>query len=120
VTERKRFIEVSLTVFTPGLWAFYYRDSLNNPLTMRLFLPRMAIHSIPWWWDHLAGQANELRQAGFTAVWLPPVLKAASGANNQADGHGPFDDYDIGSKQQKGTLFPPVSALVSNSSGAWR
>jgi hypothetical protein len=109
VIERERFIEVSLTVFTPGLWAL-----------MRLFLPRMAIHSIPWWWDHLAGQANELRQAGFTAVWLPPVLKAASGANNQADGHGPFDDYDIGSKQQKGTLFPPVSALVSNSSGAWR
>jgi galactose oxidase len=60
--------------------------------------------SVPWWWDHLAGQANELRQAGFTAVWLPPVLKAASGADNQADGYGPFDDYDIGSKQQKGTL----------------
>ncbi len=40
--ERKRFIEVSLMVFTPGLWAFYYRDSLNYPLTMRFLLPRMA------------------------------------------------------------------------------
>jgi galactose oxidase len=60
--------------------------------------------SIPWWWDHLASQANALRQAGFTAIWLPPVLKAGSGADNRADGYGPFDDYDIGSKQQKGSV----------------
>src|SRR6202042_1787606 len=60
--------------------------------------------SVPWWWDHLASQANELRQAGFTAVWLPPALKAASGADNRADGYAPFDDYDIGSKQQKGSI----------------
>ncbi len=60
--------------------------------------------AIPWWWDHLATQANAFRQAGFTAVWLPPVLKAAAGAGNTADGYGPFDDYDIGSKLQKGSL----------------
>jgi galactose oxidase len=60
--------------------------------------------SVPWWWDHLASQANELRQAGFTGVWLPPALKAASGADNRADGYAPFDDYDIGSKQQKGSI----------------
>ena len=33
----------------------------------------------PWWWDHLAVQARALSLAGFTAVWLPPVLKTASG-----------------------------------------
>src|SRR6202011_4134363 len=60
--------------------------------------------SIPWWWDHLASQANELRQVGFTAVWLPPSLKAAAGATSSADGYGPFDDYDIGSKEQKGSV----------------
>jgi hypothetical protein len=42
--------------------------------------------SLPWWWDHLASQANELRQVGFTTVWLPSVLKAAAGASNLADG----------------------------------
>src|ERR1035438_1246721 len=59
--------------------------------------------TIDWWWDHLAKQANELRQAGFTAVWLPPVLKTSDGDKPGSDGYGPFDDYDIGSKNQKGS-----------------
>jgi hypothetical protein len=45
-----------------------------------------------------------LSLAGFTAIRLPPVLKTASGANQGADGYGPFDDYDIGSRSQKGSL----------------
>src|SRR6201997_646741 len=59
---------------------------------------------IDWWWDHLAHQANELRQAGFTAIWLPPVLKTSDGNKRGSDGYGPFDDYDIGSKNQKGSV----------------
>ncbi len=58
--------------------------------------------SIPSWWDHLADQANSLRKAGFTALWLPPPLKTSAGAKPGADGYGPFDDYDIGSKNQLG------------------
>jgi hypothetical protein len=60
--------------------------------------------TIPWWWDHLAAQARALSLAGFTAVWLPPVLKTASGSRPGADGYGPFDDYDIGSRNQKGSV----------------
>ena len=56
------------------------------------------------WWDHLASQANDLRQAGFTAVWLPPPLKTSAGAKPGSDGYGPFDDYDIGSKNQMGSV----------------
>jgi alpha-amylase len=59
---------------------------------------------VPWWWDHLAAQAKALSLAGFSAVWLPPVLKTGSGASPRADGYGPFDDYDIGSKKQKGSV----------------
>ncbi len=55
---------------------------------------------VPWWWDHLASQANSFRQAGFTAVLLPPALKTSAGAFPPADGYGPFDDYDLGSKNQ--------------------
>ena len=29
------------------------------------------------WWDDLANQADGLRQAGFTAIWLPPALKTS-------------------------------------------
>jgi alpha-amylase len=27
------------------------------------------------WWDHVAGQAQDLGKAGFTAIWLPPPYK---------------------------------------------
>jgi alpha-amylase len=60
--------------------------------------------TIDWWWDHLAKEANDLRLSGFTAVWLPPVLKASDGNKPGSDGYGPFDDYDIGSKNQKGSV----------------
>ena len=54
------------------------------------------------WWDHLARQANDLRKAGFTAVWLPPVTKGGSGTDSV--GYDVFDDYDLGSKHQKGSV----------------
>jgi alpha-amylase len=53
-----------------------------------------------FWWDHLAKQAHALRQSGFTALWLPPALKCSSGISSV--GYDPFDDYDLGSKKQKG------------------
>jgi len=54
----------------------------------------------PWWYDHIAAQANALGLAGFSAVLLPPVLKTSAGAAPGADGYGPFDDYDLGAKNQ--------------------
>lgn len=69
---------------------------------------------IPWWWDHLASQANAFRSVGFTAILLPPVLKTNAGAFPGADGYGPFDDYDIGSKNQffsTATRFGPRERL---------
>jgi alpha-amylase len=66
--------------------------------------PADGIPGVPWWWDHLAAQARALSLAGFTEVWLPPVLKTSLGAAPRADGYGPFDDYDIGSKRQKGSV----------------
>jgi alpha-amylase len=77
----------------------FYKKKPNNAVPS----PTDGDASVPWWWDNLAAQAKAFREAGFTAVWLPPVLKTASGANPGADGYGPFDDYDIGSRSQKGT-----------------
>ena len=53
------------------------------------------------WWDTLAGKAEEISKAGFTSVWIPPVLKGAAGGFS--NGYDPFDDYDIGSKDQCST-----------------
>jgi alpha-amylase len=58
--------------------------------------------AIPFWWDHLAQQANAFRRAGFSAIWLPPPLKGASGSFSS--GYDVFDDYDLGDKEQKGTV----------------
>jgi alpha-amylase len=77
------------------LQAFYQRGDKGVPS------PADGDEIDPWW-DHLARQANELRLAGFTALWLPPVTKAASGKDSV--GYDVFDDYDLGSKHQKGTV----------------
>ncbi len=70
----------------------------------------------PWWWDHLAAQAAELRRAGFSAVLLPPVCKTASGAAPDADGYGLYDNYDIGSKNQAFTTPTRVSVTMGKRS----
>ena len=57
-----------------------------------------------WWWDHLAKSAADIARAGITAVWLPPATKAAQGGEAAALGYSVFDDYDIGSKAQKGVV----------------
>jgi alpha-amylase len=74
------------------LQAFYQRGSEGVPVSVNGSV----------WWDHLAKQAHSLQQVGFTAVWLPPVTKGASGAFSI--GYDVFDDYDLGSKNQKGTF----------------
>ncbi len=77
--------------------------------------PAAGAASAPWWWDHLAKQAPGLHSAGFTAVWIPPVTKGASGGYSV--GYDPFDDYDLGSKNRRAKQHPPVMAAGSNWSG---
>jgi alpha-amylase len=54
------------------------------------------------WWDRLATDAHKLGAAGFTSIWIPNPQKCSSGASSM--GYDPFDDYDLGSKNQKGTI----------------
>lgn len=54
------------------------------------------------WWNHLSQQCQSLSQSGFTALWIPPVLKGASGG--YSNGYDPYDDYDLGSKDQRSTV----------------
>lgn len=64
--------------------------------------PKNAAGPTPWWWDILASVADDLAAAGFTDVWIPPVLKCDY--EDGSVGYDPFDDYDIGSKKQKGGI----------------
>lgn len=52
-------------------------------------------------WSDLSKDAGNLADSGFTAVWMPPAYK---GTSSQDVGYGPYDLYDLGEFNQKGTI----------------
>lgn len=53
-------------------------------------------------WRKVKNEAAKLREAGITAVWLPPAYKGACGVNDV--GYAVYDTYDLGEFYQKGTV----------------
>jgi alpha-amylase len=53
-------------------------------------------------WRELAGRAQEIRNLGTTAVWMPPAYKAMDGPSGV--GYAPYDLYDLGEFNQKGSV----------------
>lgn len=51
------------------------------------------------WWTEIKNRIPVLQRVGFTALWLPPVNKAASW---KSMGYDPYDYYDLGEFDQKG------------------
>ena len=51
------------------------------------------------WWTFIRSRLPAIAQAGFTALWLPPVNKAARW---KSMGYDPYDYYDLGEFIQKG------------------
>jgi alpha-amylase len=65
------------------------------------------------WWKYLQGEVPRLAAAGYTALWLPPANKAAA---NTSMGYDPYDYYDLGEFDQKGSIptwFGPKADLVA-------
>lgn len=54
------------------------------------------------WWNYIREQIPALAKVGFTALWLPPAHKAANLAGPSM-GYDPYDYYDLGEFDQKGT-----------------
>jgi alpha-amylase len=54
------------------------------------------------WWTYIEGQLPALAKAGIGSVWVPAPYKGGVGRNDM--GYGPYDLYDLGSKDQKGTV----------------
>jgi len=69
------------------------------------------------WWNFLKDKIPSLSEAGFTALWLPPIGKAAQ---QTSMGYNPFDYYDLGDFDQNGgvkTWFgneAELKALIAN------
>lgn len=53
-------------------------------------------------WEKASSQAGWLKEAGVTAVWLPPAYKGQAGRNDV--GYGVYDLYDLGEFDQKGSV----------------
>jgi len=54
------------------------------------------------WYTYLAKLAPKLRDIGFDGMWIPAPSKGRSGGFSM--GYDPFDHYDLGDKDQKGTV----------------
>jgi alpha-amylase len=79
----------------------YRRDvtSMDQAVLMQYFdwhLPADGMH-----WRRLRDDAAHLADIGISAVWLPPCTKAINGDDV---GYGPYDLYDLGEFDQKGTV----------------
>ena len=55
------------------------------------------------WYTFLAKLAPRLRALGFDGIWTPPPVKGSAPAVNNM-GYFPFDYYDIGQKNQQGSV----------------
>src|SRR5581483_6516409 len=55
------------------------------------------------WWSFVTAKLPLLKQAGFTALWLPPASKAAN-LSGPSMGYDPYDYYDLGDIDQKGRI----------------
>lgn len=53
-------------------------------------------------WNEALNEAENLRELGITALWLPPAYKGIGGIYDV--GYGAYDLYDLGEFNQKGTV----------------
>jgi alpha-amylase len=56
------------------------------------------------WWDFVAENIPQLSSVGFTALWLPPATKAANLFGAMSMGYDPYDFYDLGEFDQRGSI----------------
>jgi alpha-amylase len=55
------------------------------------------------WWKLVCDSIPSLAQIGFRTLWLPPASKAAN-IGGMSMGYDPYDFYDLGEFDQKGTI----------------
>lgn len=67
-----------------GFWWDYWNNNFNNG-----------------WSNYLTELAPRLKSMGVDAIWIPPSYKNGS---TGSVGYGPFDNYDLGDKFQKGNV----------------
>ena len=62
------------------------------------------------WYNTIRNRAEDLKSAGFTHFWFPPPTKGAGGGYSM--GYDPYDHYDLGQYDQKGTVETRFGSLA--------
>jgi alpha-amylase len=79
---------------------------MSNPqpdvLFQHFYYPTPDLPPTQSWWNTASKQLKELSQLGVWGVWHPVPCKGGSGKNSM--GYDPYDLYDLGSKDQRGTI----------------
>ncbi len=76
----------------------------QNDVMMQAFywdVPVDAVTNNGTWWDNLNAKSSDMKDAGFTGLWVPAPSKGNFGIYDM--GYGIFDHYDLGNYNQKGT-----------------
>ena len=56
------------------------------------------------WWNFVSEKIPRLGNVGFTALWLPPATKGANLFGSMSMGYDPYDFYDLGEFDQRGSI----------------
>lgn len=94
-------VRFGFTALIFGLILFQFSKTQAGVLMQGFWWDSPSSWDRPWW-NAVGDKAGELAASGFTAVWLPPAYKSAAGGFSV--GYDPFDDYDLGNKDQRGTI----------------
>ncbi|MGL4377224.1 MAG: alpha-amylase family glycosyl hydrolase, partial [Microcoleaceae cyanobacterium] len=60
------------------------------------------LHNDGTLWNQLKDHSQELADAGFTSIWIPPCYKGGGGIYDT--GYGPYDLFDLGEFEQKNNV----------------
>ncbi len=80
------------------------KTTAQSPTQSDVFMQGFYWNSPPGgvWYDSLAKLAPRISSAGFAAVWFPSAVKGGGGSFSM--GYDPYDHYDFGDYNQKGTV----------------
>jgi glycosidase len=88
----KFFYRCVLPLITVFLWLLSDAPSLRAEAMIQYFNTS---------WNEITAKMPELAEAGYDSIWIPPPTKGSGGLSV---GYDLFDPFDLGSKDQEGTV----------------
>ena len=102
MTAYRSYIRAVFLLFTAFLavTAFGQNDVMMQGF--HFYVPVDEQNRNGFWWDNLAGKAQDIKEAGFTGIWTPPPSKGLNGISDV--GYSIFSHFDLGNYNIRGTV----------------